>query len=406
MMATSPFERRPALRRAAGFTILELLIVLLIILALTATAIPVLAPALEGRRMREASRLTTAFFSGARDRAIRNGRPVGVMIMADPLVPEMATVLRMAEVPLPYSGPTIISVAQLQVNSVQPNGLVQLQVQLLLTPDVSNPVPADLPPGLVRSQDTIQFNYQGPIYTIIGPTDGDGLISGSSLTVEVRVDPGTIYDVGGTLRTRALPWPNSGFGQPVSYQIIRQPAPSTVTPLVLPEGIVVDLTASGGLSPTSSYYPLDPSVRDPFLEALRDEDAASPESEPLIIVFNSTGGLDAVFRWLVDPSDPNNSQWVRLRPDGAVHLLMGRRENVPLQPGAVVSQNVYTDPTDEEPTYLSNLWVSIHAQTGLITVSNMTQAVIPTSGTDPEKALSLITQSRRLAYEAHTLGGR
>ncbi|MGE0608208.1 MAG: Tfp pilus assembly protein FimT/FimU, partial [Pirellulales bacterium] len=49
-----------------GFTILELLIVITIMLAVTAMAIPLLAPSREDRRVNEASRIITSMFAGAR----------------------------------------------------------------------------------------------------------------------------------------------------------------------------------------------------------------------------------------------------------------------------------------------------------------------------------------------------
>ena len=45
---------------AAGFTLIEILVVITILLMVTAAAIPIMAPALENRRMREASRLVAA----------------------------------------------------------------------------------------------------------------------------------------------------------------------------------------------------------------------------------------------------------------------------------------------------------------------------------------------------------
>ena len=58
-------------RRQGGLTLVELLVVIVILLAVTAAAIPVVLPAVENRRIREASRLVTSYMAGARSRAMR-----------------------------------------------------------------------------------------------------------------------------------------------------------------------------------------------------------------------------------------------------------------------------------------------------------------------------------------------
>src|SRR5215218_2876142 len=77
-----PSRSAAACRRArsGGFTLIELLLVVVILLVITAISIPVIGPSLEGRHIREASRQVNSYFAVARDTALRNGRPVGVMI--------------------------------------------------------------------------------------------------------------------------------------------------------------------------------------------------------------------------------------------------------------------------------------------------------------------------------------
>ena len=87
----------------SGVTLLELLVVILILLMITAAAIPLIAPALDNRRMREASRLASTFISGARSRAIQTGRETGVQLLRFNGNP-YATTLAYVEVPPPYGG--------------------------------------------------------------------------------------------------------------------------------------------------------------------------------------------------------------------------------------------------------------------------------------------------------------
>jgi prepilin-type N-terminal cleavage/methylation domain-containing protein len=67
-------------RRRRGFTLVELLTVVSIILLLTAVVIPIALPSLEGRQKREAARQLNSFIVGARTRARQTGRPVGVWL--------------------------------------------------------------------------------------------------------------------------------------------------------------------------------------------------------------------------------------------------------------------------------------------------------------------------------------
>lgn len=61
-----------------GMTLVELLVVMAIISILVSTAIPVLSPASDARRIREATRGINTFIAGAQARALERQRPVGV----------------------------------------------------------------------------------------------------------------------------------------------------------------------------------------------------------------------------------------------------------------------------------------------------------------------------------------
>ncbi len=124
----SPIPDPPAplrsLRSRSGVTILELLIVLLILLMVTAAAIPIMAPALENRRMREAARLASSFISGARSKAIQSGREVGVVLQRFEGKPYAMT-MSYVEVPPPYGGDTIGAPARVQFSWRHPIRLGQ-----------------------------------------------------------------------------------------------------------------------------------------------------------------------------------------------------------------------------------------------------------------------------------------
>ena len=72
--------RRCAAPRRFALTLVELLIVIVLVTTLVTTAIPILAPGGDTRKIREASRAINSFFAGAQARAIETGRPYGVAI--------------------------------------------------------------------------------------------------------------------------------------------------------------------------------------------------------------------------------------------------------------------------------------------------------------------------------------
>ena len=90
--------------RRSGVTLVELLIVVMVMLMITAVTIPAISPALEGRKTREAARMVEVFLNGARNRAIEKGHPVGVMITPDENEPSQCIALTYVEQPPPYAG--------------------------------------------------------------------------------------------------------------------------------------------------------------------------------------------------------------------------------------------------------------------------------------------------------------
>ena len=72
----SDFRNPPSL----GLTLIELLVVIAILAILLGAAIPVLSPASDARRIREASRGLNSFIAGAKVRAKETGRPFGIAL--------------------------------------------------------------------------------------------------------------------------------------------------------------------------------------------------------------------------------------------------------------------------------------------------------------------------------------
>lgn len=94
-----------------GVTLIELLVVVMIMLMITAIAIPVLAPSMKNRDIREAARMVDVFVNGAKTRALQSGHPYGVMIERMPGQPNGAVTLSYCEQPDPYTGDYAASVS-------------------------------------------------------------------------------------------------------------------------------------------------------------------------------------------------------------------------------------------------------------------------------------------------------
>ena len=88
-----------------GFTLVELLVVLVIILVVSAVALPTVLTAMQHRQMSEAARILQAALAGARDSAIRDNAPSGIRLLPDPAWP----IVRLADGSIDSSQPLACS---------------------------------------------------------------------------------------------------------------------------------------------------------------------------------------------------------------------------------------------------------------------------------------------------------
>lgn len=109
--------------RRRGFSLLELMVVVFILLTVTAISLPLVVPAMSGRQVREGARMLNTFINAARNRAIETGRPAGVWIERLPGLREAAANIYYAEIPPVYSGDYLDSSVELfTVNGVPTSG--------------------------------------------------------------------------------------------------------------------------------------------------------------------------------------------------------------------------------------------------------------------------------------------
>jgi type II secretory pathway pseudopilin PulG len=386
-----------------GITLLELLVVMLIVLMVTAAAIPVIAPAMQNRQMREATRLVTSFMGAAKARAVQTGRPVGVVIEREN---GQAFAFRMAqiEVPPPYSGDIINSRATVAaftpgaLSLGRANAITPFQQWFTAAID-----PAELNHSLVKVGDTIQFGSQGHFYTVLGPDEPigvkpiDGVCDNSTLEI-CYLSP---IDFTGKVQ---FPWLNAAplpTPQPVTYQIFRQPVRTSSPPLQLPEGIVFDLSVSGGrIMPFNTADYTDPVGTVPV-------PAPSVKFDPQII-FLPSGRLEFV----------TDAAGQLSRLTDPVFLLLGRRELMfdvtsRGQASDIVFQNLspIPSPAGQRPSPAENFWVivSSNGQVSTAPVAPNFQDYTNSRGGLAiwnDVSSSAVGQSLAFALEQQSLGGR
>lgn len=376
-----------------AFTLIELLVVIAILLMITAAAIPIMVPAMSGRKTREAARITSSFFGAARARAIENGRPVGVLVEryrfpnSTPTSsdPRYSLVLSMIEVPEPWAGDYLNS----QI-SITPKGCLAGFV----TND-SGWMQAKIRPG-----DQVKVDYRGRVYTLFAgeafndldgnntysngepyvDADGDGSYTPAAsglldsdgnfaLPPNLTSDPKQLWTLGcldpGAPLQPAL-GPQSLGTTARGFQIIRQPTRSSSPPVQLPDDLIIDLEMSGAYGIPS------------WTSAFTDQPA---------VIFAPNGSVS----WVYDGSTPK-------RPLGPIFFLIGRRDLMRDVTPNGQDLNLGNDP-QQANVGLKNLWVGIGHQTGLITTTEM--------GSDFDGDGSItIFESRAYAQQAQGMGGR
>ena len=178
-----------------GFTLVELLVVILVILVVSVLALGIYNGT-GGRQVDAAASLVQASLAGARDRAIRTGRPAGVRLLPDAAVsqfitdpndprfgrPDPAGILAANRiVPIeaapnysdgnilaPQKPPSAYTAAIRTVNGYADVPCLVLE-QAVMDPSVPIPNPPTNWFWNIRIGDRIQLNNSGPEYTIVGP---------------------------------------------------------------------------------------------------------------------------------------------------------------------------------------------------------------------------------------------
>jgi prepilin-type N-terminal cleavage/methylation domain-containing protein len=173
--------------RRGGFTLVELLVVILIILLVSAVALPTIIPAVSHRQVSEAGRILQGALVGARDAAIRNNAPTGIRLLPDPTFSGIDPSTGRLNANLALAANRIIPI---QPGPVYSEGLVNVFIPPAINP--LNP-----------------FNSNAPLtYPVLNPDGSTGLYPYPGL-------PATGFTTGNVLMIQeSLFDPNTGFPNP------------------------------------------------------------------------------------------------------------------------------------------------------------------------------------------------
>ena len=350
--------------RRCGVTLIELLAVIVIMLIVTAITVPVIAPAIRGRQVREAARMVDVFISGAKSRAQRTGRSVGVLFELTPGNPSACQQLKYVEVPPPYLGDVASSTVLISGKGWL-GGFPQGDIGWL---------------RLVRPGDLISFGYKSKRYRLYAgeqftDLNGNGACdAGTEPFVDLNGDglwtppqPGTL-DANGyfaTPPTTAAPnWTFAAadsaegfleikaggivYGSPsyqAAFQISVRPTVLAAGGLNLPSDTAIDMGwADISQSPVVVYQGSGMDVVNPIsVSAASGLDLSAnatyapnptpgvpPFNQRIIVTFNSAGTVDMVYAsaWNGRPANPGWSQWVGCKTTTTIYLLIGEAAKI------------------------------------------------------------------------------
>jgi prepilin-type N-terminal cleavage/methylation domain-containing protein len=460
----STFNSRP--RR--GMTLIELLVVIIIITTLVAAVIPLLSPANDDRRLREATRGLNTYITGAQARAASSHRPFGIAIKrlsgqtgknssTDPLNDNGVSVeVQYVEQPAPYSGFDANSRASVALypnqdpTSGRPGcAIVRFLTRGTQTAGLPKGWQGDLfPSGMIRPGDVIEIN--GTQFELLNDTSANTNITVNNIS-QSTTNPVYYFAPpnNGTPQILARPLNDSGqqifpkydnagnnvgFDQepqpakqpPLTppywtnaspYKILRQPTLTSDEPYQLPEGTAIDLRASGVGADNYFYVP-----------KVHDND------QNILVLFTPEGRVARV-TYSKGPKDKVENDEAGDQFDQAVvdnvYLLVGRRDRIeatdvitdpsldPVKVAAATTQEAQ-DKLREPINWLNGTsrWVVIGSQSGrVVTVENAhvdVGSVIQTFTTkSPPLAASSeplrneqIKSAREFTHEMKQVGGR
>lgn len=268
MINIKPEASHQSSRVRSAFTLVEIMVVFVVLSILAAISLPIAKEMIADQQASRTARGITSYIDRIRNRAIAEGRPMGILIERVANVDNAfgrahSVRLRTMSGMPPYRGDTADSVAQIQIGGssvlFEPsdNQLLTLSASLVANPSVTGDTDDLRAP--IRNGDFIElpggrlvpFNM---VYRDLTAPDTVKV----SLRLELQ-EPVTGSETFPSSSNSSLLTPRN-----VSYRIHRRPAVSSAAPFDMPKGMAIDLNYSGLGSSGSQFAP---DVTDPATPA-------------------------------------------------------------------------------------------------------------------------------------------
>ncbi|GAB5402500.1 MAG: hypothetical protein Aurels2KO_07310 [Aureliella sp.] len=398
-----------------GFTVIELLVVMGIIVIVAAVTLPTLKTLLSGRKIAEAANIVSSYAASAKSRAIATGRPVALILdrtrydgEAGLALNNVCTRISIGDVFPAYTGDwagaegTLVDEVAIDAHEV---GFADaIDVPLAQAATLIDPA-TRVSTGMVQDGDLIEIGTSREKFFIASNQLGPAielLTGGPTPVVRIRFNNPSETTGGVPMQEGAMAASYLAAGAQHSFRIFRRPSKSLAGGVSLPRGTCIDLNFSG----------FGPSGRDFSSDAIQPIGGASPPPYPdiansnygpIYLVFSPDGQVSS---WYVQNREFNYASPTLQRgfPRGLIHLLVGSMDKLVdsprLNPTLAISDNeeLQTNLMDGE-----NNWVTVNPYTGGIHTSTVQATTVAANApapnqNDPASLLEYrLVQARSLA---------
>lgn len=391
-----------------GFTLVELLVVMGIIVILAAVTLPTLKTLLSGRKIAEAANILSSYAGSAKSRAIATGRPVALILDrtrydADGglALNNMCTRISIGDVFPAYTGDwagakgDLLDLVAIQPHETGYADAIRIplaQVATLIDPTTNQST------GMVQDGDLIEIGSSRQRFFIASPSSTVPAIEFESSTASVIIHFNNPSETTAAvaLQEGALAAANLTPGAQYGFRIYRRPSKSLAGGVSLPRGTCIDLNFSG-FGPTGREFstdniqPFGGSAPPPY------PDTNNANYGPIYIVFGPDG---QVASWYVQNRQFNyaSPSLQRGYPTGLIHMLIGATDKLVdsprLNPALALSDNeeLQTNLMDGE-----NSWVTINPYTGGMHTSTVQATTVVTNEPSTDPLDIRVAQARSLA---------